>query len=133
MFGMPGVDGVGPSDHGATAAVACARGMLKALEAVNAGRASQKLQPLAMGIGIHTGSVVAGNIGAGQRLEFTVIGDAVNTASRLEGLTKEAQCPGVVSAETAALLASTHGLRALPPMHAKGKSQALALFALDAA
>jgi adenylate cyclase len=66
-------------------AVAAAREMLRAMDAINDGAS----WPLRIGIGIHFGEVVAGNIGSPRRKEYTVIGDTVNFASRLEALNKE--------------------------------------------
>lgn len=121
----------GRGDSGAHAAVSCARAMRKALIELNEERARQQLPPLAIGIGIHTGEVVAGNIGApGRRLEFTVIGDAVNTASRLESATKQAGREVIVSASTVGLLADRTGLSALEPMQLRGKSEPLPVFAM---
>jgi adenylate cyclase len=66
-------------------AVAAAREMLRAMEAINKGSS----WPLRIGIGIHFGEVVAGNIGSPRRKEYTVIGDTVNFAARLEALNKD--------------------------------------------
>jgi len=72
----------------AGAAVRAAKGMRAALVELNESWHTKGIEPFANGIGIHVGDVVQGPIGSMDRKEFTVIGDAVNTASRLEGLTK---------------------------------------------
>jgi len=87
----------GPMD--ATNALHCARGMLDEIARWNAKRIARGATPMQVGIGIHHGPVVAGNIGDERRLEFTVIGDVVNVASRLERLTRERQAPIVVSGD----------------------------------
>jgi adenylate cyclase len=128
VFGLPAGQAA-PTDAGAGAAVACAREMVDALESHNADRAANGLPPLQMGIGVHTGKVVAGNIGApGRRLEFTVIGDAVNTAARLEGATKALGCPVVISRATVDRLERPDGLVALAPVELRGKQAALEVF-----
>lgn len=62
--------------------------MCRSLDEMNADRRDRRQPPINMGIGIHVGEVIAGNIGSVERMEYTVIGDNVNLCSRLEGLTK---------------------------------------------
>lgn len=80
----------------ASNALDCAVAMVAEVKAWNAGRVEHGEVPLQAGFGIHYGEVVLGNIGA-NRLEFAVIGDTVNTASRLEALTRSLKVPLVVS------------------------------------
>jgi adenylate cyclase len=81
----------------AARALACARAMLASLDRWNEERAARGEMPVHMGIGVHYGAVVLGNVGGEHRLEFTVIGDTVNIACRLEQLTRARGVPLIVS------------------------------------
>jgi adenylate cyclase len=83
-FGTPSV-----SAEDADNAIKAAMEMSSALQAFNKRRIAQGLEEMNIGIGIHYGPVIVGSIGSENRLEYTVIGDTVNTASRLETATKE--------------------------------------------
>src|SRR5262249_34068422 len=85
----------GPDDP--ARALACASGMLDEIGQWNGERRARNLPPVALGIGVHYGEALVGNIGDARRLEYTVLGDTVNVASRLEGLTREAGTPLIVS------------------------------------
>jgi adenylate cyclase len=101
VFGSPVGRGVAQE---AAAAVQCALAMRARLEQLNAIWREQGVEPLASGVGLASGVVLAGQIGSPQRLEFTVIGDTVNLASRLEALTRRLACSVCVDAATARLL-----------------------------
>lgn len=80
-------------------AIAAARRLISDIDAANEARATGGNDPLRFGIGLHIGPVTFGNVGTEDRLDFTVIGPAVNRASRLESLTKELHVPVLASAE----------------------------------
>jgi adenylate cyclase len=98
--GIMALFGVGSgSERGCAEALAAARTMSERLTELNASLRGDLEQPLRIGIGIHVGHVIVGEMGYGIATSLTAIGDAVNTASRLESLTKEYSCELVVSQE----------------------------------
>jgi adenylate cyclase len=89
----------GPQE-GCREALAAARLMSQRLSELNLSLRAELDQPLRIGIGIHCGPVIVGEMGYGNAVAITAIGDAVNTASRLEDLTKTYDCELVISEET---------------------------------
>ncbi|QEY32783.1 adenylate/guanylate cyclase domain-containing protein [Synechococcus sp. RSCCF101] len=117
VFGVP--RGRGEARE-AEAALRCALDMQQELEALNRLWSTQGLRPLGSGIGIASGSVVAGGIGGAQLGGLSVIGDTVNLASRLEGLTRSVQVDVLVDGETARLVQPCLPCRSLGPREVKG-------------
>jgi adenylate cyclase len=107
----------------ADGALAVATEMIYELVRFNEGRSQRGLEPIEIGIGIATGEVLAGSVGSRRRLEYTVIGDNVNLAARLEGANKHYGTTVLVAASTAEALKSRAVLRQLDLIQVQGKSQ----------
>jgi class 3 adenylate cyclase len=117
-------------DH-ARRALAATRAMASALAPINHAWSARGLPRIRFGVGIHSGPVVTGCLGSGARLEFTVIGDTVNTASRLEALTKEKGVAVLVSEEAARLLgAEAAELEPIGEVAIRGRDAPLRVHAL---
>ncbi|MBF8270727.1 MAG: cyaA 2, partial [Gammaproteobacteria bacterium] len=122
LFGAP----LAMSDH-ASRAVACALEMISELEKNNVIFREKGWPELAMGVGIHTGKVVVGNMGSKDRLNYTAIGDGVNLAARLESVTKDFAVPIVIS-EATMRQAPGFQYRELDVIRVKGKQEAVKIF-----
>jgi adenylate cyclase len=128
-----------PRPHDARNALSCARSMLAAVDAWNAERTARREEAMQVGIGIHHGSVVLGDIGDERHLEFAVVGDTVNVASRLQELTRTLGGPLVVSAALVEAVrveggqgADLVGLLALPGQTIRGHDEPVAVWMLTA-
>jgi class 3 adenylate cyclase/ligand-binding sensor protein len=119
VFGAPV-----PSDQNARNAVLAAQQMLTKLSALNAKRKARGKQPIEIGIGIHTGKVMGGNIGSKKRMEYTVIGDTVNVASRLESLSKNYPESIIISDDTHKMVADLVEVAGAEEVQLKGKTAA---------
>ncbi|MBI2983551.1 MAG: adenylate/guanylate cyclase domain-containing protein [Chloroflexi bacterium] len=118
---------------GAAAAARAALRMRADIAAINAERQARDEPTIGYGVGINTGDVVLGAIGLPERSDYTAMGDAVNTAARMESLTKELGADIVISHVTAAHLDGAAKVRHLGEATVKGKSAPVQVFALDPA
>jgi adenylate cyclase len=134
LFGAPV-----PQGDAADRAITAARDMERALAELNADLAAEGRAPLAIGVGINTARVLAGYIGSDRRLNYSVIGDGVNVASRLQSLTRTAEYRTniIVSAATLRAARGVDGggiaTRPLGTVPVKGRAEPVEIFAVDAA
>ncbi len=119
-----------PVAHGddADRAVQSAISMISSLFEWNKERMQDGRRPIDMGIGINTGTVVAGNIGSPKRMDFTMIGDGVNLASRLESACKQYSARILISEYTLGQLNGVYRTRQVDHVVVKGKTQPVAVY-----
>ncbi|MBC8127931.1 MAG: adenylate/guanylate cyclase domain-containing protein [Gloeobacteraceae cyanobacterium ES-bin-144] len=125
-----GALGGGSYEIDARKAIVAAREMLASLEQLNAKWKTEGKSGFHIGIGLHLGEVIAGEIGSPNRTEFGVIGDAVNLASRLEGLTKAFSCEVIFSDEVRSAAGIEEGIIDLGLVQVKGRRTPGRLFAI---
>ena len=123
VFGLPV-----PRDDDEDRALRAAISMIESLREWNVERSRRGDPVLDMGVGLNTDSVVAGNIGSGKRMDYTIIGDGVNLASRLEGACKHYGARILLSQSTKAKLRGVYRLREVDRIVVKGKSEPVAIF-----
>ena len=114
-------------DHPRKAVLAGLR-MKALLGKINGERAVTGHEPIAIGVGIHTAEVIVGNIGSRKRLEYTVVGDGVNTTSRLQGLNKDFGTTILISETTFAEVKDEFECRLMPEAHLRGKTKELRFY-----
>lgn len=119
-----------PLPHGQDSvnAVSGAIGMIRLTDRLNLLRATRGQPALRLGIGIASGEVVAGTIGSPKRMDYTVIGDTVNLAARLQDSTKAYKVNAIVCATTASKIGARHRLRELDLIRVRGRTQPTGIF-----
>jgi class 3 adenylate cyclase len=126
VFGTP----LNPTDDHPRRAVEAAQALLAALETFNQQQVTRNEPTVRIGVGIASGRVVVGNVGSSERLEYTVIGDAVNLASRLEAMTKHEDATVLLSGKTAAAVEGTMPLSPIGHVSVRGKQEPVDVYAL---
>ncbi|MCK5717170.1 MAG: response regulator [Thiomargarita sp.] len=109
-------------------AVQAAVSMLKQLVEYNHVRKMNGNRAIKIGIGLHTGPVMLGTVGGENRMDSTVVSDAVNLASRIEGLTKFYKTPLLITADTKSQLIDTYKIRTIDCVTVKGKIKRIQIF-----
>ena len=131
--GLMAIFGVVPdTSDGAIPAARAALQMRDEIARTNAAHVARGLPPIGFGVGLNTGEVILGAVGIPQRSEFTAIGDTVNTASRLQELTKEFDCDVVLSSQTAERMRPAgFAVRDLGAAPVRGKAQPVEILTLE--
>lgn len=130
--GFMAIFGAGDSgSNHAGDAVAAGREILAAVRKLNNDLAAKGNAPIQIGIGIHSGPAIVGSIGSPRRLEFTAIGNTVNIASRMQGLTKATGRPLLVTAAVRSRAGDSFSFEELPPQEVRGIDGRLPIFAVQ--
>ncbi|MBN1657618.1 MAG: adenylate/guanylate cyclase domain-containing protein [Anaerolineae bacterium] len=127
VFGTP----LNPAPDHAQRAVQAAWGLLPALAAFNQRQVRDGEPTVRVGVGVATGPVLAGNVGSQDRLEYTVLGNAINLASRLEGMTKELAAKILIDEETAQAVRAWAPLREIGEIQVRGRAEPVRVYALE--
>jgi len=114
-------------DHPRRAVLTALR-MKSLLAKINGNRVMHGDPPITIGIGVHTADVIVGNIGSRRRLEYTIIGDGVNTCSRVEALNKEFGTTILITEPTWEAVKDEFECRAMPEKELRGKARAMKFF-----
>jgi len=129
--GFMAIFGAGDSgSNHAHDAVAAGREILSAVKKLNYELEAKRRAPIQIGIGIHSGPAIVGSVGSPQRLEFTAIGNTVNIASRIEGLTKATGRPLLVTAAVRDRAGDSFSFDELPPQEVRGIDGRVLVFAV---
>ena len=123
LFGAPLADQDAPQH-----AVKAALDMMTALEQLNRDFVEEGLEPIGLGVGVHSGPVVIGNVGSSERMEYTAIGDVVNTASRIESLTRKFDADILISADTFRLVGEAVRTEYRGSAEVKGKAHLVEIY-----
>jgi adenylate cyclase len=119
-----------PQQDHAYSGCLCALEMVAALDKLNGKWAAQGRRPISIGIGLNTGPVNVGNMGSDKRLAWTVMGDNVNLASRLEGMTKQYRSRVIISEGTYSQVSHQFVAREVDRIRVKGKQQPVLIYQL---
>jgi class 3 adenylate cyclase len=127
VFGDPGH----PREDDAGRAVQAAVAMVRRREVMNREREAAGLPPIRIGVGVHVGPLIMGHIGSKHRLSYTVIGDSVNVAARLEAATKEHKRPILVSEDVARAPGQIFPVEEIGELSLKGRAAPVRVFAVQ--
>ena len=129
--GFMAIFGAGDSgSNHACDAVSAGCEILRAVKGLNDELAAKKRAPIQIGIGIHSGPAIVGSVGSPQRLEFTAIGNTVNVASRIQGLTKTVGRPLLITAAVRDRAGDSFVFEELPPQEVRGVDGRVMIFAV---